>query len=466
MGVVYKARQTRLNRVVALKMILAGDHAGADDLARFKTEAEAIARLHHPNIVQIFEVGDHKGLPFLSLEFCTGGSLAARLKHQLLPPREAAQLVETLARAVQAAHEEKVIHRDLKPANVLLAASPGTPAGAAPPANAVRLTLGSYTLTALPKITDFGLAKKLDEAAGQTQSGAVMGTPSYMAPEQAGGKVREIGPSADVYALGAILYELLTGRPPFRAATSLDTILQVLTKEPVPVRALRPAVPCDLETICLKCLQKATGQRYASAAALADDLERFLRDEPIQARPVGRLERGWRWCRRNPVVAALTAGAAALFVIAAVAVVLNMQQSREGEEVREIAQAAVDELGQTKGKLSQAVREQAAKEEAQRKQAWENRRRAYPEDMRTAWLALDQNRLDEARDLLGRHRPVPGQEDYRCWEWFYLDGILQQTLFAGETPSTKRGNFGCFLQWSPDGRLLASRSHLGLGGGT
>jgi hypothetical protein len=222
------------------------------------------------------------GRPFFSLEFCGGGSLEKKLGGVPLPPQEAARLAETLVRAMHAAHQAGVVHRDLKPANVLLAKD-GT-----------------------PKITDFGLAKKLDEA-GQTATGAVMGTPSYMAPEQADGKSKKIGPLTDVYALGAILYELLTGRPPFRAATPLDTILQVVSDEPVSPRQLQPKTPRDLETICLKCLQKEPGNRYVSAAALADDLRRFQNGEPIQARPVGRIERGWRWCRRKPVGAALVA---------------------------------------------------------------------------------------------------------------------------------------------------------------
>jgi hypothetical protein len=282
MGVVYKARQVRLGRLVALKMVLAGGHAGPDELARFRTEAEAVARLNHPGIVQIYEVGEHQGLPYFSLEFCPGGSLAQKLGGTPLPARQAAELVEALARAVEAAHRAGVVHRDLKPANVLL------------------------TAEGKAKVTDFGLAKKLGEA-GQTASGAVMGTPSYMAPEQAGGKTKEIGPAADVYALGAILYEALTGRPPFKAATAMDTILQVLERQVMPVRQLQPGVPRDLETVCLKCLQKEPAKRYASAAALAEDLRRFQAHEPIKARPVGAVERGWRWCRRNPVVASLAA---------------------------------------------------------------------------------------------------------------------------------------------------------------
>jgi formylglycine-generating enzyme required for sulfatase activity len=259
-------------------MILAGSHAGAADLARFQTEAEAIARLRHSNIVQVYEVGEHEGKPYFSLEFCGGGSLEKKLDGTPQPPGEAAALVETLARAMQAAHEKGVIHRDLKPANVLLAGD-GT-----------------------PKVTDFGLAKKLDEA-GQTASGAVMGTPSYMAPEQAEG--RAVGPLADVYALGAILYECLTGRPPFKAATALDTMMQVMSDEPVPPSRLAGKLPADLETISLKCLSKEPARRYASAEELANDLRRFQAGEPIRARPVGAAERAWKWARRRPALAAL-----------------------------------------------------------------------------------------------------------------------------------------------------------------
>jgi formylglycine-generating enzyme required for sulfatase activity len=296
MGVVYQARQLGLNRVVALKMILAGGLAGPRERMRFRAEAEAVARLQHPNIVQIYEVGEHQGLPFFSLEFCDGGSLAERLQGTPLPPGDAARLIEVLARAMHAAHQEKIIHRDLKPANVLLRRIPG---GAGP-----RSGFRAQDFEA--KVTDFGLAKRLDEA-GQTQTGAVLGTPSYMAPEQAGSKGKEVGPAVDVYALGAILYELLTGRPPFRAATPLDTLLLVMTNDPVAVRRLQPKTPRDLETICLKCLHKEPGRRYASGLALAEDLRRFQAGEPIQARPGGTVERTVKWVKRRPAVAALLA---------------------------------------------------------------------------------------------------------------------------------------------------------------
>jgi ABC-type amino acid transport substrate-binding protein len=289
MGVVYLARQTRLDRPCALKMILTGERAAAAERQRFVTEAQAIARLQHENIVRVYEIGEHHGQLFMALELCEGGSLDGKLRAQRPSPREAAALVQTLALAMQAAHEAQVLHRDLKPANVLLAAD-GT-----------------------PKITDFGLARKLDEQ-GQTQTGQIMGTPSYMAPEQARGQ-KDLGPAVDVWALGAILYECLTGRPPFKGATPTETLRLVVETEPVAVRHLSPAVPLNLETICHKCLQKDPARRYGSAQELADDLGRFLRGEPILARPTGRLERWWCWCRRRPGVVGLSVLAALLLGI-------------------------------------------------------------------------------------------------------------------------------------------------------
>jgi serine/threonine-protein kinase len=332
MGVVYKARQNALNRLVALKMILAGGHAGEQELARFRTEAEAVARLRHANIVQIHEVGQHHGLPYFSLEFCEGGSLEKKLAGTPQPARPAAQLVETLARAMDAAHQKGIVHRDLKPANVLLAED-GT-----------------------PKITDFGLAKKLEETAGQTGLGDILGTPSYMAPEQAGGQSNVIGPVADVYGLGAILYELLTGRPPFKAATTMDTLLQVLSKEPVPPRLLQPKVPRDLETICLKCLEKEPKKRYARAADLAEDLRRFGAGEPVRARPVGAVGRFGRWCRRKPglaVASALTV--MALLAVALVSILFVVQQNKEAVRRAEEVLRAQERDSQASADLEEAA---------------------------------------------------------------------------------------------------------------
>lgn len=299
MGVVYQAWQVGLQRVVALKMILTGSQAGPHELARFRAEAEAIARLQHPNIVQIYDVGTTAGRPYFVLEYVAGGTLAERLRGQPQPAQGAAQLVETLARAVHAAHASGVIHRDLKPANILLAGGGWRLEGGESKADHSS-THHPPPATLHPKITDFGLAKCADAAYAATVTGELLGTPSYMAPEQAMVPRPPIGPAVDIYALGAILYELLTGRPPFTGETPLTTVLQVLHDEPVSVTSLQPNVPRDLETICHKCLRKEPAKRYASALELAEDLQRFCRDEPIRARPVRAVERLWRWVRRHP----------------------------------------------------------------------------------------------------------------------------------------------------------------------
>jgi tetratricopeptide (TPR) repeat protein/tRNA A-37 threonylcarbamoyl transferase component Bud32 len=321
MGVVYKARQKKLNRVVALKMVLAGAQAGERQLARFQTEAEAVAQLQHPNIVQIFEVGDHDGLPFFSLEFIDGDSLAHKISGKPRPPLEAAATVELLARGMAVAHDRGIIHRDLKPANILL------------------------TAAGVPKISDFGLAKRLEDDSSQTKHGTLLGTPSYMAPEQARGDTADVGPLSDLYALGAILYELLTGRPPFVGATMMETVLQVRSQDPVPPTRLQPKCPRDLETICLKCLQKEPNKRYAHCQALVDDLRHFLDGEPIKARPVGRIERAWRWCRRNPRIAALSAVVGGLLLaLTAALVVVGVRFGMEREAVADTRKVAGERL--------------------------------------------------------------------------------------------------------------------------
>lgn len=290
MGVVYKARQFKLKRTVALKMVLSGAHASEEQLTRFLAEAEAVAQLQHPNIVQIYEIGEHDNLPFFSLEYVDGGTLTKLIDGKPMAYGQAAEMAELLALAMASAHQQGIIHRDLKPANILLSKD------------------------GLPKITDFGLAKKLEGDSTQTKEGSLMGTPSYMAPEQAKGDTREIGPLADVYALGVILYEMLVGRPPFIGSSIMETLQQVQNLEPVHPRDLVPKIPIDLETICLKCLQKEPGKRYQSAENLAGDLHRFLAGEPILARPVGKAERLYRWCKRNPGIASLTAAIALLLV--------------------------------------------------------------------------------------------------------------------------------------------------------
>ncbi len=292
MGVVYKAKHRKLNRVVALKMILAGKHSGNEALERFIAEARAVAKLQHPGIVQIFDIGEHEGLPYFSLEFVAGKDLHKDLNGLPRDPKRSAEMVEQLCIAMQYAHDNKILHRDLKPANILL------------------------DKDGKAKITDFGLAKSVDaDASGATSDGTIMGSPSYMPPEQARGDLSSVSPRSDLYSLGAILYQMLTARPPFVAERPLDTVLQVINNEPVAPRDLQPGLPVDLETICMKALQKDPASRYASCADLAADLRRFINGEPILARPVSRLERMWRWCRRNPKVA-VPSSLASLFIIA------------------------------------------------------------------------------------------------------------------------------------------------------
>jgi WD40 repeat protein len=331
MGTVYQARQLSLKRLVALKVIRSGPYTEPQQLARFRAEAEAAAGLQHPNIVQIYEIGEQDGWPYFSLEYMDGGSLAARLAGKPQPPRAAAQLVETVARAVHFAHERGIIHRDLKPANILLVRRE-TPTGMG------SAVAGGIELTEwVPKITDFGLAKHREAEEGQTQSGVIMGTPNYMAPEQAEGKAKQVGPTADVYALGAILYEMLTGRPPFQGETVWETLEQVRNEEPIAPTRLQPRLPRDLETICLKSMAKNPARRYATAGQLADDLGRFCRREPIQARPVGAAERVWRWCRRYPAQAGLVATATALVlaIVVASSLIALASTARERDRSRE-----------------------------------------------------------------------------------------------------------------------------------
>jgi tetratricopeptide (TPR) repeat protein/tRNA A-37 threonylcarbamoyl transferase component Bud32 len=342
MGVVYKARQTDLDRLVAIKMILDAQFAGEQSLGRFRQEAEAVARLQHPNIVQIFDVGEHEGRPFVALEYVGGSSLALRLEGRPQPPRAAARLMETLCRAVSHAHRRGIVHRDLKPGNILLASDELTGDEPAVAADAKPVPLDRLT----PKIADFGLAKRLDRDSGHTQTDDVMGTPSYMAPEQAAGRTQDIGPAADLYSLGAILYELLTGRPPFVGENAMATLDQVLRQEPVPPSFLQPRVPRDLETICLKCLEKDPLRRYGSADELADDLSRFLEGRPIRARRASWLTRLAKWARRRPAAAGLIAVSAAALVV----VLLGSQwysaklrwQRNQAEQSFKLAMIAMD----------------------------------------------------------------------------------------------------------------------------
>jgi hypothetical protein len=293
MGVVYKAQDGRLKRTVALKVILAGGHAGDVELARFQIEAESVARLKHHNFVQIYEVGSDEGLPFLALEYCAGGSLEDQIVESPLLPREAAELVAKLADAMDHAHRAGVIHRDLKPANVL------------------------FDENGEPKITDFGLAKKVGEDDSHTRTVSVMGSIGYMSPEQASGNTREATPSVDVYALGAMLYRLLAGKTPFEGSSTVESLQLVISGVPVPIRRLRPTCPRDLDTICLKCLEKSPQNRYRTAAELADDLRHFLRGEPIAARAATPLEQLVSWARRNPLPTTIAMGGVIMLAILA-----------------------------------------------------------------------------------------------------------------------------------------------------
>lgn len=333
MGVVYKARHRQLGRVVALKMIRAGSLAHEQERARFRLESRAVARLQHPDIVQIFDIGEHEGLPYFALEYVNGPSLQQRLSRQPLTVDESARIVERLARAMQYAHEQGILHRDIKPANILL------------------------TTNGDPKISDFGLAKRTDEVDSHaTQTGAVLGTPSYMSPEQARGQVRQLTEATDQYSLGAVLYCLLVGRPPFLAAAWQETVRLVAETEPVPPRRLRPDVPRDLETICLKATQKEPARRYASCLELAEDLRRFTAGEPIHARPVRRAERLWRWTRRNPRVAIPSAMSVLLLLTVFVgAIVTSFSLSSLNSDLRRQTAAAKTQRNKAKQSARQAI---------------------------------------------------------------------------------------------------------------
>ena len=430
MGVVYRGRQVSLDRVVALKMVLAGGHGGPEQWSRFQAEALAVARLDHPHIVRIHEVGRHAGCPFIALEYCPGGTLADHFHGQPQPVGTAAELVRVLAGAVQHAHVHGVVHRDLKPANVLLGSD------------------------GRPKITDFGLAKILGASVLQTQTGLILGTPMYMAPEQAAGRAEEIGPATDVYALGAILYEALTGRPPFRAATVSETLEQVKGQEPVSVRHLQPKVPRDLETICQKCLQKEPARRYATAAGLEADLGRFLAGEPILARPVRRVERLGRWCRRNPMVAGLVAGIALVLVLGTAVssyfAIRAMRDQRRARDKEAQALASAQRADREMHRANQAA--QTATEESDRARAAEQEARQllYARSINLMQAAWDTEQISRLQTLLGETEAYPD----KGFEWYYWQRLCHldlHTLIGHRAEVTS-------VSWSPDGTRLATGS--------
>jgi tetratricopeptide (TPR) repeat protein/tRNA A-37 threonylcarbamoyl transferase component Bud32 len=423
MGVVYKARHRRLNRIVALKMIGAGEHAHPAHRARFLIEAEAVARLHHPNIVQIYDFGETDGRPFVTLELLEGGSLADHVKGTTWPGRAAAALVATLASAMHAAHQAGIVHRDLKPSNVL------------------------FDREGTPKIADFGLAKRIEVEDGQTQSGQVMGTPTYMAPEQAQGRVRQVGPPADIYALGATLYEMLTGRPPFKTPSTMETLHQVIYDDVVPPTKLQVRLARDLETICLKCLQKEPEKRYGTAQELADDLRRYLANRPIRARRTPVWERGAKWVRRRPATATLTA--------LAVAVVVTLAAFWRGEAQR------VASLAARCGRALFQAQDDVAKER------WTDARlklsnlltQLQPEpalghirDQAAGLLALAEQGLEAERSRAGdgqRHRLFLQRRDEAFFHATRFTGLdLPANLQA--TRAAARAALGVFARAGPD----------------
>jgi WD40 repeat protein/tRNA A-37 threonylcarbamoyl transferase component Bud32 len=398
MGVVFKARQKSLNRVVALKMIRGERLVGDEDVRRFHVEARAAAQLHHPNIVSIHEVGAVRGQNFYTMDFIAGSSLARLARDRPLSPRNAARYVQKIAKAIHYAHSRQIVHRDLKPANVLIDQNDE------------------------PQVTDFGLAKLLAGEAGTTVSGTIMGSPSYMPPEQARGDIRRVGVQSDVYGLGAVLYDLLCGRPPFRAESPVETLRQVLEKDPAAPRLLNPKVPRDLETICLKCLEKTPERRYATALEVAEELGRFQDGETILARPVAAPARLWRWCRRKPALAAVSA--LALLFLAVISV---------GSPI------AVLKLN-----LSRLLAERGESEA---------RRNAYAADMAVVQDALAKGRSPYAQQLLTAHIPGPGQPDLRGWEWrFYWD----QLRSVEEATLARHGSSVQSLRVSLRGRWVAS----------
>ncbi len=465
MGVVYKARQLDLDRLVAIKMILAGEFASPETVARFRSEARAVAQLQHPNLVQIFDVGEFNGRLFLTFEYVEGGSLEKRLNGVPQLPKPSAKLLKELSHATQFAHNRSIVHRDLKPSNVLLATSvsgstnPDSPLAG----DSIRLATEAATDELLPnyaasgsvgfvpraseasadfgqpKIADFGLAKDLNEEGSHTRTGAILGSPCYMAPEQASGVTDRIGPACDVYALGSILYEMLTGRPPFRAHTVADTLDQVRHQEPIPPRRLLPSIPRDLETICLKCLQKDPTQRYESAGALADDLDRYLRDEPVLARPVSRTERSYRWCRRHPLVALLLA---LLALVTSGGMTGIIWQWKEANQQREFAEL---NAGQFRSQRDTARQQQVRAETNQARAE----RSAYFHRIGQAQGEWESNQAGRAVQRLDE---CPSE--LRGWEWNYLRTVCQSELLTlkGHTDEA-----WC-VDFSADGKTIISGS--------
>ena len=394
MGVIYKARQQKLNRIVAVKMIRAGKLASPSDIQRFQSEAEAIGRLEHPQIVPIYEVDQVDGIHFFSMALVDGEDLAQKLQQGPLPQRQAAHLVYEIALAIQYAHQQGIIHRDLKPANILL------------------------TRDGQVRVTDFGLAKLQDAEQGQTVTGDIVGTPGYMSPEQASGQRAKVGTASDIYSLGAILYSLLTGRPPFHAATMVDTLLQVINDSPISPRQVNPAIDRDLETICLKCLEKTASRRYETAEDLSDELKRFMDGHPIQARPVGVLSQVWRWSCRRPKLAAAWSTVAALLLFLSIAGPLAAIHQAQLKKAAD--QSAQDSLQSAAKYRKEQLRADAKAKEAEHA--------LYDTRMILAQSALENNNPAYTRQLLGFYQDPSTGNDYRGFEWHYLNQQVHQEI--------------------------------------
>ncbi|MEO8271107.1 MAG: serine/threonine-protein kinase, partial [Aureliella sp.] len=425
MGVVYKARQVKLKRIVALKMIRSGALANRLDVQRFEVEAKAAAKLSHPGIVSVHEVGIHDGRHFYTMDFVEGGNLCQLHREKPVPAKYAVKLVRQLAESMHYAHLKGIVHRDLKPANILLTAS------------------------GEPRIADFGLAKRVrddDESHSptMTETGQILGTAGYMSPEQASGKSRLVGPSSDVYSLGAVLYALLTSRAPFVGETPSHTIMQVLQNEPISPRKINPSIPRDIETICLKCLEKEPHKRYGTAQLLADDLQRFLEGRPVVARPISRPARVWRWCRRNPLVSALSTAMLLTLLLGSVVSTAFGVIAGERRDEAIVARNNESDAKQHAQKDRDAAEQARKQAQAKERDALQN---LYIARLYTLVPTFRQGEWGELDRMMAEWTPRTDEPDFRGWEWYYLKDQVNQRLTVLPGKITH-------AVWSHDGKQL------------